>query len=235
MSSVYAAVDSDEPDVLKIIVTNKQMVNTKDFEIELNSDEFTYELENVFAIDSSDASIYETDIENFENEDNKISFTADTLSVYMLVLRAQSPEDSDISGSVWSTAPEDIVLDNPENSEASSDVSAEETAEGTATETVSEENFDNVPVEPSDETVPDLTDYENHTDTSYEEMSSETEINSESYVSESNNESEGVSDISAEKDSSQKVPLILKILVSLMCMTVIGGMVYVLFFDKNNK
>ena len=123
----------------------------------------------------------------------------------------------------------------PKNSDVSSDVSAEEIAEGTATETVSEENFDNVPVEPSDETVPDLTDYENHTDTSYEEMSSETEINSESYVSESNNESEDVSDISAEKDSSQKVPLVLKILVSLMCLTVIGGMVYVLFFDKNNK
>ena len=235
MSSVYAAVDSDEPDVLRIIVTNKQMVNTKDFEIDLNSDEFTYELEKVFAIDNSDAVISETDIEGFENEDNKISFTASALSAYMLVLRGQSPEDSDISGSVWSTAPEDIVLDNTENSEASSDVSAEETAEGTATEPVSEENFDNVPVEPSDETVPDLTDYENHTDTSYEEMSSETEINSESYVSESNNESEGVSDISAEKDSSQKVPLVLKILVSLMCLTVIGGMVYVLFFDKNNK
>ena len=235
MSSVYAAVDSDEPDVLRIIVTNKQMVNTKDFEIELSSDEFTYELENVYAIDNSDAVISETDIEEFENEDNKISFTASALSAYMLVLRGQVPEDSDISGSVWSTAPEDIVLDNPENSEASSDVSAEETAEGTATEVVSEENFDNVPVEPSDETVPDLTDYENHTDTSYEEMSSETEINSESYVSESNNESEDVSDISAEKDSSQKVPLVLKILVSLMCLTVIGGMVYVLFFDKNNK
>ena len=235
MSSVYAAVDSDEPDVLRIIVTNKQMVNTKDFEIELSSDEFTYELENVFAIDNFDAVISETDIEGFENEDNKISFTASALSAYMLVLRGQVPEDSDISGSVWSTAPEDIVLDNPENSEASSDVSAEETAEGSATEVVSEENFDNVPVEPSDETVPDLTDYENHTDTSYEEMSSETEINSESYVSESNNESEDVSDISAEKDSSQKVPLVLKILVSLMCMTVIGGMVYVLFFDKNNK
>lgn len=235
MSSVYAAVDSDEPDVLRIIVTNKQLVNTKDFEIDLNSDEFTYELEKVFAIDNSDAVISETDSEGFENEDNKISFTASALSAYMLVLRGQSPEDSDISESVWSTAPEDIVLDGPENSDVSSDVSAEEIAEETATETVAEENFDNVPVEPSDETVPDLTDYENHTDTSYEEMSSETEINSESSVSESNNESEDVSDISAEKDSSQKVPLVLKILVSLMCMTVIGGMIYVLFFDKNNK
>ena len=230
MSSVYAAVDSDEPDVLRIIVTNKQMVNTKDFEIELNSDEFTYELENVFAINSSDASINETDLEGFENEDNKISFTADTLSVYMLVLRAQIPEDSDISESVWSTAPEDIMPDDPENS---SDVSAEETAEGTATETVSEENYENVPIEPSDETVPDLTEYENHTDTSYEESGSETEMTSESSVSEKSSESEDDSDISDETESTQKVPLVLKILVSLMCLTVAGGIVYVLFFDKN--
>ena len=233
MSSVYAAVDSDEPDVLRIIVTNKQMVNTKDFEIELNSDEFTYELENVFAINSSDASITETDLEGFENEDNKISFTADTLSVYMLVLRAQIPEDSDISESVWSTAPEDIMPDDPENTSDSSDVSAEETAEGTATESVSEENYENVPIEPSDETVPDLTEYENHTDTSYEESSSETEMTSESSVSEKSSESEDDSDISDETENTQKVPLVLKILVSLMCMTVAGGIVYVLFFDKN--
>ena len=233
MSSVYAAVDSDEPDVLRIIVTNKQMVNTKDFEIELNSDEFTYELENVFAINSSDASINETDLEGFENEDNKISFTADTLSVYMLVLRAQIPEDSDISESVWSTAPEDIMPDDPENSSASSDVSAEETAESAATETVSEENYEDVPVEPSDETVPDLTEYENHTDTSYEESGSETEMTSESSVSEKSSESEDESDISDETESTQKVPLVLKILVSLMCLTVAGGIVYVLFFDKN--
>ena len=233
MSSVYAAVDSDEPDVLRIIVTNKQMVNTKDFEIELNSDEFTYELENVYAINSSDASINETDLEGFENEDNKISFTADTLSVYMLVLRAQIPEDSDISESVWSTAPEDIMPDDPENSSASSDVSAEGTAESAATETVSEENYENVPIEPSDETVPDLTEYENHTDTSYEESSSETEMTSESSVSEKSSESEDDSDISDETENTQKVPLVLKILVSLMCMTVAGGIVYVLFFDKN--
>ena len=230
MSSVYAAVDSDEPDVLRIIVTNKQMVNTKDFEIELNSDEFTYELENVYAINSSDASINETDLEGFENEDNKISFTADTLSVYMLVLRAQIPEDSDISESVWSTAPEDIMPDDPENS---SDVSAEETAESATTETVSEENYEDVPVEPSDETVPDLTEYENHTDTSYEESGSETEMTSESSVSEKSSESEDDSDISDETENAQKVPLVLKILVSLMCLTVAGGIVYVLFFDKN--
>lgn len=235
MSSVYAAVDSDEPDVLRIIVTNKQMVNTKDFEIELNSDEFTYELENVFAINSSDASINKTDLEGFESEDNKISFTADTLSVYMLVLKAQIPEDSDISESVWSTAPEDIMPDDPENSSVSSDVSAEETAEGTVTETVSEENYENVPIEPSDETVPDLTEYENHTDTSYEESGSETETTSESSVSEKSSESEDNSDISDETESTQKVPLVLKILVSLMCLTVAGGIVYVLFFDKNNK
>lgn len=232
MSSVYAAVDSDEPDVLRIILTNKQMVNTKDFEIILSSDEYSYELESVFAIDKNDASIYETELENLETDENQISFTADTLSAYMLVLRGQVPEGSDVSENVWSTVPEDILPDD-DNSEVSSAVSESETAADTVTEFTSEENFDDVPVEPSDETVPDLTEFETRSDTEYEETTSETA--SESTISESSNESATAPDITNEENDPQKVPLVLKILVSLMCLTVIGGMVYVLCFDKNNK
>ena len=236
MSSVYAAVDSEEPDVLRMIVTNRQMVNPKNFEISLNSDNYSYELENVFAIDSSNASIYEEELDGFEISDNNISFTADALSAYMLVFRGQIPENSDVSESenVWSTAPEDIFPDD-ENQEAESDVSEEATAESIPEEFTSEENFDDVPVEPSDETVPDLTEYETRTDTAYEETASETEAASETTASESINGSVSAPDDPQEESDTQNVPLILKIFVSLMCLTVIGGMIYVLIGDKFKK
>lgn len=223
MSSVYAALDENDPEALRIILTNKQMVNEKDFEIEIISDEYTYELESVYAIDKDNADIYQHDTDIFECADNKISFTADTISAYMLVLRGSTAEETD---DVWVT----------EVSETESDVS------DTISETISSETSENSeeviivseepPEEfndPSDETVPDLIETEITIQTTYEE-SSETSVSSIESISEEN--SSVTSDKSSDDEKEPKFPLPLKIIISMMCMTVIGGMGYVLFFDK---
>ena len=53
MSSVYAAVDNDDPEVLRLILTNKNMVNTKNFNINIKSSQYDYELSEAYRIDEN--------------------------------------------------------------------------------------------------------------------------------------------------------------------------------------
>ncbi|MGN1089931.1 MAG: glycoside hydrolase family 44 protein, partial [Huintestinicola sp.] len=63
MSSVYAASDSSAPSVLRIILTNKNIVNSKDFDIEIVSEEYDYSLEKVYFIDKESAKVSESDVD----------------------------------------------------------------------------------------------------------------------------------------------------------------------------
>lgn len=224
MSSVYAALDDSDPEILRIILTNKQMVNDKDFEIEIKSDEYTYEIESVAAIDKETSEIYQHETDIFECEDNKISFTADTTAAYMLILRGTVPEEKyEETDSVWTTG-------SSETSEDVSDITADsemsETSESTETESIVSESSEHVYIEPEDETVPDLIEAETSAQMTYEEVTTSTDTPNEESVSE-----ETTSESSERKDdhNSPKVPLSLKIIISLMCLTVICGMGYILF------
>ena len=91
MSSVYAAVDNDDPEVLRLILTNKNMVNTKNFNINIKSSQYDYELSEAYRIDEN-ADIVNIGTDSFEYGSNTVSFDADTISVYMLVLRSVGEE-----------------------------------------------------------------------------------------------------------------------------------------------
>ncbi|MDD6990251.1 MAG: glycoside hydrolase family 44 protein [Oscillospiraceae bacterium] len=228
MSSVYAALDDSDPELLRIILTNKQMVNEKDFEIEIRSDEYIYELESAAAIDKDTAKLYQPDMELFDCEDNRISFTAETTGAYMLILRGTVPEDvTDETDSVWSTDPQQT---EPDVTDITAGSETGVTSDAAAPDISVTESSEYIYIEPSDETVPDLIESETVTQTTLEEKPSETEITTEENVSEiiSSETTEKTDD----NEDAPKVPLPLKIIVSLMCLTVVGGMVYILFFDK---
>ncbi|MBP0956735.1 MAG: hypothetical protein J5997_05135 [Oscillospiraceae bacterium] len=228
MSSVYAALDDSDPEILRIILTNKQMVNEKDFEIEINSDEYIYELESAAAIDKETADIYQPDTDIFECADNKISFTADTTSAYMLILRGTVPEEeTEVTDSVWVT---ELSETEPDVTDITSETEATEVSESSESVISVSESFIEEAIDPSDETVPDLIETEITVSTSAEEVTSEIIISSEESVSEETSaETSGKSD---DNEKSPKVPLPLKIIISMMCLTVVVGMGYVLFSDK---
>lgn len=228
MSSVYAAIDDSDPEILRMILTNKQMVNEKDFEIEIRSDEYTYELESVAAIDKETADIYQPDTDIFECSDNNISFTADTTSAYMLILRGTVPEKSEEeTDSLWVTEPSESESDV---TDITSDTEAAESTETEPSEAVTSESIYIETYDPIDETVPDLIETEATIQTSAEKVTSETVISSEESVSEDTSaETSGKSD---DNNNSPRFPLPLKIIISMMCLTVVGGMGYILFFDK---
>ncbi|WP_432649908.1 glycoside hydrolase family 44 protein [Huintestinicola sp.] len=228
MSSVYAALDDSDPEILRIILTNKQMVNGKDFEIEIRSDEYTYELESAAAIDKESAEIYQPDTDMFECDDNKITFTADTTSAYMLILRGTVPEEeTEDTDSVWVT---ELSETESDVTDITSDTEPTEKSKNSETDISVSESSEYVYIEPSDETVPDLIETEVTVQTSDEPVTSETMVSSDESLSEEiTSESSGKSN---HKEDSPTVPLPLKVIISLMCLTVITGMGYVLFFDK---
>ncbi|MGN0639037.1 MAG: glycoside hydrolase family 44 protein [Huintestinicola sp.] len=228
MSSVYAALDDNDPELLRVILTNKQMVNEKDLRIEIISDEYTYELESAAAIDKETADIYQPDTEMFECADNIISFSADTTSAYMLILRGTVPEaETEETDSVWVTDPSETETDITDIT-SESDISeiSESSEEAVSVTESSEYEY----IDPSDETVPDLIETEITVVTSEEDVTSETAVTSdESASEETSSETSGKSD---DDEKDPKVPLPLKIIIGMMCLTVVGGMGYVLFFDK---
>ena len=150
MSSVYAAVDNDDPEVLRLILTNKNMVNTKNFNINIKSSQYDYELSEAYRIDEN-ADIVNIGTDSFEYGSNTVSFDADAMSVYMLVLRSVGEEliSEDSSESVWNTeasqANEDdkIITENPHGTTESVTVLQ-------SSEAVTEDT------NPADATVPDL-------------------------------------------------------------------------------
>ena len=227
MSSVYAALDDSDPEILRLILTNKQMVNEKDFRIEISSDEYTYELESAAAIDKETAEIYQPDTEMFDCSDNIISFSADTTSAYMLVLRGTVPEaETEDTDSLWVTDSSEAETVISDITSESADPEVSESEEPVIVTESSEYEF----IDPSDETVPDLIETEITVPSFVEEVTSETEITSDQSITEEiTSETSGISD---ENEKESKVPMPLKIIISLMCLTVVVGMGYVMLFDK---
>ncbi|MCI7768300.1 MAG: glycoside hydrolase family 44 protein [Oscillospiraceae bacterium] len=226
LSSVYAAVDSDEPEKLRIILTNKQMVTEKDFDIVISSEKYSYELESAFAINSDNADIEECDIENFTYDDNTVSFTADPLGAYILVLNGTSAEETDISESVWTTESTESDTDISEESHLPEDSTVPSETQSLLVISDMTESETEV-INPSDETVPDLTESQTESSETAKETVSETELTESTSISEDTSHSDP-----QEEEAPPSVPLPLKIIISMMCLTVIGGVIYILIFDR---
>ncbi|MBP1547532.1 MAG: hypothetical protein J6A37_13185 [Oscillospiraceae bacterium] len=229
MSSVYAAADSDDPEALHIIFTNKQMVNDKEFTVDIDSDEYIYSIESAVTIDKNTAELIEADTDLFSIEDNTITFTADTMSAYMLVLRGEKPESTD---NPWSTEPSETEIYDTA-SDTSEDTSISETESETASETA-------VSVTESTEVISSESTLETSVSTASDTSETTYETTASDITTEENSEETSNSD-SAEESASQSeppeqekdnVPIALKIIVSLMCITVVGGVVYIMFFYK---
>lgn len=230
MSSVYAAADSDDPEVLRIIVTNKQMVNEKEFTIDISSDDYDYSVESAVMIDSRTAEIIEADTELFVTADNTLTFTADTMSAYMLVLRGEAFESIE---NPWSTEPSETEI-----SETASDTSADTVISETESETVSETavSITESTEEISSESSPEISaSTESDTsETTYETTSNDITAEEASGEPSGTDPAEESASQQSEPTEQEKdnVPVALKIIVSLMCMTVVGGVVYIMFFYK---
>lgn len=223
MSSVFAASDSENPEKLRIIVTNKNMVNLKNFSININSDKYSYELAEAYTIDKDSADIISADVDMFNtDEDGFISFEADTTSIYMLVLNGSTAEqkESENPSSVWETDPSQTESDiiSAENTETASETSSSEAEQATESSEVN----------PADETVPDLIETEVTTVT---ETTTENAVQTGS-VSDSSSESTAASDTSIEDDSDRTVSTPIKVIVSILASTVGLCVIYILIFDK---
>ncbi len=224
MSSVYAAVNEDDPDTLRIILTNKNMVNNKKFDINIKSDEYSYELAEAYTVNDS-AEIENIGLDGFNHGSNSVSFEADTTSVYLLVLNSSKAEEisetsesesvseTSTSESISSTESEiskqsEASVDTPSESEGSSDTNAPQTE--------SEEII-----------VSDLIEATTSVTETTADIGSDSE-KAETYQSQTEVSETGGSDDTKEN----KVAPPVKVIVSALAVCVCMGIVYVLFFDK---
>lgn len=216
MSSVFSAVSEDDPDELRIILTNKNMVNNKKFDIQIQSEDYDYELSAVYTIDDN-ADIVSTELDDFTVNDNLITFEADTTSVYMLVLKCGEKEPDIIS----------------EMSDTTSVTEASETEQSDVTETqpttVSETEVtcETVTTESVIETA--VTDEV----TSITETTVTTETVSNVIETSPTEEPTETVSLPADEDSDKNnVAMPIKVFVSFIAAAVGLGVVYILIFDK---
>ncbi|MGN0666295.1 MAG: glycoside hydrolase family 44 protein [Huintestinicola sp.] len=232
MSSVYAAIDIDNPENLNFIITNKNFSETKNFDITLKSDEYSYTLDNIYQItgSSSDISEYEGII---SCEDNSISFEAEPLSIYLFTVKGLSAEESEASENDpdMTDPPEDVVIDDSSEtvSETGETIGEETSASAVPSETVTTSASEETSVHPADATEPDLTEA-SHSEGSAEETESDSEATSE--ASESDTESHITSPSGESQQDEKKVAAPIKAIVSLLAGAVACGVVYILLFDK---
>lgn len=237
LSSVYAACDDEAAETVRIIVTNKNMVRDKAFTINVDSSVHSYVLSEVYTIDSSSARIVEADVDGFFTEGSSVEFTAEPESVYMLVMNADIPEDifEETEEPEETSETEESVSDIEE-----SEVTVSETVETENTvtsvsneETVSSETSSEslIPTEgttasdvfddPAFETVPDLVE-ETVTVPPAKTEQSEEESTSEASQTE----------ISILDSEEKEVALPIKIIVTALTVSVIGGVIYILMDRK---
>lgn len=223
MSAVFSAVSKDDPEKLRIILTNKNMVNSKKFEIFIDSDDYTYELTDAFIIDDN-AEITAAELNGLNAENNLITFNADTTSVYLLAFSGVrrdeeiTSETAETSATVTDetvsvTEPAEItpvfsetadtsvseipVTDNTSANESVYETSAPEAENGTA------------PAIPGETTL------------SYEY----TEAPEAPYITE-----HSISEPEEKDQNSVAVPI--KVFVSFIASAVGLGVIYILIFDK---
>ncbi len=220
MSSVFAASDSETPENLRIILTNKNIFTEKNFNITIHSDEYEYELTEAYTIDSETADIISADIEMFDLNDDIISFSADSMSVYMLVLEGKNNKtDKTVDTDVWQTMASESEISNAEET-AESSVITEQTT--TVTESIIS---DTTTVNQPDVTVPDFTD-----DTEAVTAATEPPISETTVTETETSLSETV--IPSDVDTDRTVAAPIKIIVTVLAVTVAAGVVYILIFDR---
>ncbi len=237
-SSVFAAIDEDKPEKLRIILTNKNMVNQKHFDISINSDSYIYELSQAYTIDKGNAEIIEADLEMFKNENNTLSFDADTTSIYMLVLDGKNSDETngtETSESVWQTETAESITVSSEGSTTTVSSETESSSENnstsvsdseTETQTVYESDTEQTTaMNPANSAAPGIPEVTKVTSDSVTISSSES-MHSESRPE----ESEIITDPISSKNEAVSAPI--KIIVSILAGTVFIGVAYILIFDK---
>ncbi|MCM1579705.1 MAG: hypothetical protein NC078_13015, partial [Ruminococcus sp.] len=213
MSSVYAAADSNDPETVKLIVTNKNLINPQNFEIDLQTVRCSYSVESAYTIDEN-ADIIPCDPEMFTvGTDNTVSFEAAPLSAYLLVLSG---------GSEYSEFP-----DETDEGETPTETVTEETVSETAETTVLPEDVTDSGSMSSDDTVT----------LSPAETASETRTTSapavtvtESYLTADPEITETAVTESPARSSGVATPV--KVIVTAMAVVVALGVAYVLFFER---
>lgn len=227
MSSVHAAAN-DELDMIQVIVTNKNIVNDREFTINIDSDTFTYYIDEAYTIDRDTARIVSADTEDMICSENVIDFTAEPESVYMLVLRAEEPEvipDSSFEG-IWSTVPSETEETGGESAESETQGAVSESvtkAPHVSAEHHTEESFD----DPAFETMPDIGE-----EITEQVTSAVTEVTSVTEISEASEDITEVTEAEPSADEDDSVPLPVKILISMLAAAVAIGVVYIIFFDR---
>ena len=225
-SSVFAASDKNAPEMLRLIISNKNMVKDKEFLISINSQEYSYELESAYTIDSETADITQMNINKFTHDGDFLSFTSEDTGVYMLVLRGSENETQVTEGSegIWTTGPSDEISDT--QTEQTDESISEATEASFVTEITEITSAENIVSESSSDTQPsDVTSVN-------EEVSSETLVQSETSFTEENSASD--TKVTSHEPGAEKgsVAMPVKIIVSILAVTVALGVLYILVFDR---
>lgn len=211
MNSAYAAADSDNPETIRVIITNKNLNSPQNMEIDLQTVRYSYTVTEAYTIDEN-ADIIPCDNEMFASDmENIITFEAAPFSAYMLVLSGNeeqsefttvTPSDTENPMETPSAANTETSTVNDSTILSDTSVSSEtfSETEGSVTEEISETSVTTV----TNETFP-----------------SEVSL-TETQVTEAEARSGGVA-----------APV--KAVVTALAAAVGLGVVYVLFFDRKRQ
>lgn len=212
MSSVYASVDKAAPEKLYVILTNKNMINTKDMFITIQSDEYDYKPSEAYTInENADVTEIDTDF-IMTSTDNGMYFNADVTSVYLLVLDGNKKADE------TETTPYEEVTEITDTEQTSEITTVKHETQTTVTQTLP-----TTTVDPADETIPD------HRETVKE--STPVSTATDEYKTESSSTTVSYEEVPGDRhDDTVAFPI--KIIVSFMTIAAAAGIVYILVFDK---
>lgn len=205
MNSAYAGTDTDDPETIRVIVTNKNLYTPQDIQLDIQTVRYSYVVAEAYTIDDN-AEIIPCDNEMFTSDmENIISFEAAPLSAYMLVLSG-----SEEQGNITQTTASDTETVTESIPETQS-----ETATQAPVTTASD-------TESSSETF-------SETETSVSGITADTAGTQETFPEETFiTETE----ITEAADERGNVAAPVKVIVMVLAATVGLGVVYVLFFDR---
>ncbi|MCM1480681.1 MAG: glycoside hydrolase family 44 protein, partial [Muribaculaceae bacterium] len=214
MSSVYAAVETEDESELKAVLINKNANSPKTAEIDIRSI-YSFESAEVYSFNADSPDIVKAE-ENLEITDNALSFEMEPLTVYMLVFNA----DGDILSVDPSDLPDTETADNTQTA-VSEDV-PDVTVTGATTVTTAVPEHEHVPADTySTASVNETTPPE--TDGSVSASLSGAE--------ESSSETEETVTADGGADTVKTVPKAVKITVSVLVGMVVLAMAYILIND----
>ncbi|MDE7293580.1 MAG: hypothetical protein K2N72_04060 [Oscillospiraceae bacterium] len=225
MNSVYAAADTENPETVRVIVTNKNLINPQEFEIDLQTVRYSYTVTSAYTIDEN-AEIIPCDAEMFSSRsDNTISFEAPPLSAYLLVLSG-SEEHSEVPAQTSETASESVTADTEATESMTAPSETVTSADSSVPENTGTAGSDSSIAVSSGDVNDDAV-----SDGSESGTTSISETLSESYLSEDPDDfSEAAVTDSPAQSGGVAMPV--KVIVSALAAAVGLGVVYVLFFDR---